>query len=78
MPYERPLVALGDEVVLNSGDYEGLLDKALARCDWAKLEADVLRRRSAGEYVGLGLLCMLKRVVWDRPMECELMSIRMA
>ena len=33
MPYERPLVALGDEVVLDSGDYEGLLDKALARCD---------------------------------------------
>jgi aerobic carbon-monoxide dehydrogenase large subunit len=61
MPYERPLVALGDEVVLDSGDYEGLLDKALARCDWAKLEADVLRRRSAGEYVGLGLAMYVEK-----------------
>jgi aerobic carbon-monoxide dehydrogenase large subunit len=61
MPYERPLIALGDEVVLDSGDYEGLLDKALARCDWAKLEADVLRRRGAGEYVGLGLAMYVEK-----------------
>jgi carbon-monoxide dehydrogenase large subunit/6-hydroxypseudooxynicotine dehydrogenase subunit gamma len=55
MPYERPLVALGDEVVFDSGDYEGLLDKALARVGWEALERDVERRRRAGEYVGLGL-----------------------
>ena len=61
MPYERPLIALGDEVVLDSGDYERLLDKALARCDWAKLEADVLRRRGAGEYIGLGLAMYVEK-----------------
>jgi len=30
MPFERPLHTLGDEVVLDSGDYAGLLDQALA------------------------------------------------
>jgi aerobic carbon-monoxide dehydrogenase large subunit len=61
MPYERPLIALDDEVVLDSGDYEGLLDKALARCEWDKLEGDVLRRRKAGEYVGLGLAMFVEK-----------------
>jgi carbon-monoxide dehydrogenase large subunit/6-hydroxypseudooxynicotine dehydrogenase subunit gamma len=55
MPYQRPLIALGDEVVFDSGDYEGLLDKALARAGWDELERAVARRRGAGEYVGLGL-----------------------
>ena len=30
MPYARPLDTLGTEIVLDSGDYAGLLDKALA------------------------------------------------
>src|SRR6202011_2595129 len=55
MPYARPLVAVGDEVVFDSGDYAGLLDKALARAGWDALERAVERRRGAGEYVGLGL-----------------------
>jgi carbon-monoxide dehydrogenase large subunit/6-hydroxypseudooxynicotine dehydrogenase subunit gamma len=55
MPYARPLVALGDEVVFDSGDYAGLLDRALARAGWDDLERAVARRRGAGEYVGLGL-----------------------
>jgi Molybdopterin-binding domain of aldehyde dehydrogenase len=38
MPYERPLVALGDMVVLDSGDYEGLLEKAFSRCGWDQLD----------------------------------------
>ena len=37
MPFERPLTALGDEVVLDSGDYAGLLDKTLKRLDWDNL-----------------------------------------
>ena len=61
MPYERPLVALGDEVVLDSGDYAGLLDKALARCGWDELERKVRARREAGEYVGLGLAMYVEK-----------------
>jgi carbon-monoxide dehydrogenase large subunit/6-hydroxypseudooxynicotine dehydrogenase subunit gamma len=61
MPHERPLVALGDEVVLDSGDYEGLLDKALARCGWDDLERTTRARREAGEHVGVGLAIYVEK-----------------
>jgi len=61
MPYARPLVALGDEVVHDSGRYEELLDKALRRFAWDKLETQVKRRRAAGELVGLGLAMYVEK-----------------
>jgi carbon-monoxide dehydrogenase large subunit/6-hydroxypseudooxynicotine dehydrogenase subunit gamma len=61
MPHERPLMALGDEVVLDSGDYPGLLDKALARCAWNKLEREVNERRAKGELIGLGLAMYVEK-----------------
>jgi aerobic carbon-monoxide dehydrogenase large subunit len=61
MPHARPLDALGDEVVFDSGDYRGLLDKALARCDWDKLDHAVMQRRRAGECVGLGLAMFVEK-----------------
>lgn len=61
MPYERPLIALGDDVVLDSGDYAGLLDKALARCGWDALERAVAQRRAAGELVGLGIAMYVEK-----------------
>lgn len=61
MPYERPLTALGDEVVLDSGRYEELLDKALERFGWDACEAEAARRRAQGEYVGLGLAMYVEK-----------------
>lgn len=61
MPYKRSLTALGDDVVFDSGDYEGLLNKALARCGWEDLERDVASRRKAGEYVGLGIAMYVEK-----------------
>jgi CO/xanthine dehydrogenase Mo-binding subunit len=61
MPFERPLVALGDDVVLDSGRYEELLDKALARFGWEQCEANVAKRRTAGEFVGLGLALYVEK-----------------
>jgi aerobic carbon-monoxide dehydrogenase large subunit len=61
MPHARPLVALGDEVVHDSGDYPGLLDKALQHCQWDKLERDVQERRRAGELVGLGIAMYVEK-----------------
>ena len=55
MPYERPVETLGTHVVLDSGDYAGLLDKALAGIGWDALQAQLERRRAAGELVGAGL-----------------------
>ena len=61
MPYTRELKALGDEVVLDSGDYAGLLDKALATAQWPALQADIERRRRAGEMVGAGLAMFVEK-----------------
>lgn len=55
MPYTRPVEALGTHVVFDSGDYAGLLDKALARVGWQTLQADLKQRRAAGELVGAGI-----------------------
>src|SRR5262249_7862874 len=55
MPYRRPLSTLGTEVVLDSGDYGGLLDKATRAMNWTPLQGDLRRRPAAGESVGAGL-----------------------
>jgi len=61
MPFERPLHTLGDEVVLDSGDYAGLLTKALKRFEWPKLTARLAARRRAGEAVGAGLAMFVEK-----------------
>jgi CO/xanthine dehydrogenase Mo-binding subunit len=61
MPFERPLRTLGDEVVLDSGDYAGLLTKALDRLDWPALTARLAERRRAGETVGAGLAMFVEK-----------------
>jgi CO/xanthine dehydrogenase Mo-binding subunit len=60
-PYRRELDAIGDEVVLDSGDYSGLLDKALAGIGWDALQKDLKRRRAAGEAVGAGVAMYLEK-----------------
>src|SRR5689334_3187524 len=55
MPFERGLSALGTDVVLDSGDYVGLLDKALAAIGWDRLQVELRERRAQGEAVGAGL-----------------------
>jgi carbon-monoxide dehydrogenase large subunit len=61
MPFARPLDALGDDVVLDSGDYAGLLDKTLERIEWEKLNARLARRRRDGEVVGAGLAMFVEK-----------------
>lgn len=55
MPFRREFSALGTDVVYDTGDYAGLLDEFLNRVKWATSRADAVRRRQAGELVGLGL-----------------------
>jgi aerobic carbon-monoxide dehydrogenase large subunit len=61
LPYRRELDAIGDDVVLDSGDYSGLLDKALAGFGWDTLQRDLERRRAAGETVGAGVAMYLEK-----------------
>jgi len=55
MPFRREFSALGTDIVYDTGDYAGFLDKFLKRVDWGTLQAEVARRRQTGEMVGLGL-----------------------
>ena len=55
IPYERPLDALEVDVVLDSGDYAGLLDRTLETFDWAGIRNSLNIRRRNGETVGAGI-----------------------
>jgi aerobic carbon-monoxide dehydrogenase large subunit len=48
-------------VVLDSGDYAGLLDKALDQIGWSRLNAALVERRGAGEAVGAGLAIFVEK-----------------
>jgi aerobic carbon-monoxide dehydrogenase large subunit len=61
MPYARALDVIDTELVLDSGDYAGLLDQALARAGWAALQEELKARRAAGETVGAGLAFFVEK-----------------
>ena len=61
MPYARPLDTLGTEMTYDSGDYAGLLDKALSAIGWGRLREDLKRRRASGEAVGVGLAMFVEK-----------------
>ncbi len=61
MPYARALDTLGTEMTFDSGDYAGLLDKALTGFNWQKLREELRRRRAAGEAVGAGLAMFVEK-----------------
>jgi aerobic carbon-monoxide dehydrogenase large subunit len=61
LPYKRPLEALGEHIYMDTGDYIGLLDKQLARIDWQTLNAEVKKRKEAGELVGIGVSMFIEK-----------------
>src|SRR5690606_32937700 len=54
MPYDRHMDANGEPVILDSGDYAGLLRKTFEAMGWDDLEREAEQRRAKGEMVGLG------------------------
>jgi aerobic carbon-monoxide dehydrogenase large subunit len=61
MPYARPLSTLGTAVVLDSGDYAGLLEKALAAFKWDEHAREMQERRARRECVGMGLAIFVEK-----------------
>jgi carbon-monoxide dehydrogenase large subunit/6-hydroxypseudooxynicotine dehydrogenase subunit gamma len=61
MPYARPLATLGTDIVLDSGDYAGLLDKALDAVGWNALQEKLRTRRANSEYVGAGVSIFVEK-----------------
>jgi carbon-monoxide dehydrogenase large subunit len=61
MPYDRGIDALGTEVIYDSGDYAGQLDKLLRHVDYEQLKSRIEKRRTAGEKVGIGLAYFVEK-----------------
>jgi carbon-monoxide dehydrogenase large subunit/6-hydroxypseudooxynicotine dehydrogenase subunit gamma len=61
MPYMLGFDTLGTEMTYDSGDYAGLLDKALAAARWSDLQKEVKRRRAGGEAVGIGVAVFVEK-----------------
>jgi len=61
MPFEQPVETLGEKLIYDSGDYVGLLEKALKALDWDKLQDDLRRRRADGEAVGAGMAMFVEK-----------------
>jgi CO/xanthine dehydrogenase Mo-binding subunit len=73
MPFCRKLNALGTEIFYDSGDYPRLLDKALAKIGWDSLQAELQRRRAAGELVGSGIAIFVEKGGLER---CRIIRYR--
>jgi carbon-monoxide dehydrogenase large subunit len=61
LPHTREMSTLGTEVVLDSGDYTGLLDKAMVEADRLGYLAEVEKLRAAGRQAGLGVAMFLEK-----------------
>jgi carbon-monoxide dehydrogenase large subunit/6-hydroxypseudooxynicotine dehydrogenase subunit gamma len=61
MPVTRALETLGTDIVLDSGDYPKLLDKALNGIGWDDLQTQITSRRKTGELVGSGVAMFVEK-----------------
>ena len=72
MPYRAPARSARRRIVYDSGDYAGLLDKALAPDRLGRAQAEVKQRRAGGE-AGRHRprACLWKRAASARPTACR-------
>ncbi len=61
MPFRRGFQALGTEIVYDSGDFPGLLEKLADRVDYSALQSELAERRRGGEWVGAGLAYFVEK-----------------
>ena len=61
MPHTRELHTLGTDVVLDAGDYKGLLDKALSHSSFEGWEQEAQQMRDQGRLVGTGIGYFLEK-----------------
>ena len=77
MPYARALDTLGTDIVLDSGDYAGLLDKALAAVEWPRLRARRWRRAARpANWSAPASRCSWRKAGWVRSIGSKSTSIR--
>ena len=61
IPHVRPVSTLGTDVVLDAGDYKGLLDKALRHSGFDSWEKETRELRAQGRLIGTGIGYFLEK-----------------
>lgn len=61
MPHTRPMSTLGTDVVLDAGDYKGLLEKALRQSGFEDWQEEARELRDEGRLVGTGIGYLLEK-----------------
>ncbi|ONI72918.1 xanthine dehydrogenase [Actinosynnema sp. ALI-1.44] len=61
LPHTRAMSTLGTDVVLDSGDYVGLLDKAVVEADRLGYQSQLESLRARGHTAGLGVAVFLEK-----------------
>jgi carbon-monoxide dehydrogenase large subunit len=61
LPCDRSMRALGTDVVLDEGDYPGLLDRAVAESGYESWAGESRERRRSGRLVGTGAAVFLEK-----------------
>lgn len=61
LPCDRSMRALGTDVVLDEGDYPGLLDRALTESGYVSWTQEARAHRRAGRFVGTGVAVFLEK-----------------
>jgi aerobic carbon-monoxide dehydrogenase large subunit len=61
LPCDRSMRALGTDVVLDEGDYPGLLERAVTESGYLSWAQEARERRSAGRLVGAGIAMFLEK-----------------
>lgn len=61
LPHTRPITALGTDMVLDNGDYAGLMDRALTRAEELGWRARVEEQSGEGLLLGLGVANFLEK-----------------
>jgi aerobic carbon-monoxide dehydrogenase large subunit len=61
LPHRRPITALGTDMVLDAGDYPGLLDGAVIEAERLGYSGEVHRGRQQGLLRGLGVAAFLEK-----------------
>jgi aerobic carbon-monoxide dehydrogenase large subunit len=61
LPHKREMSTLGTDVVLDSGDFRGLLDKAMVEADRLGYLSSLAKLRAEGRRAGLGVAMFLEK-----------------
>ena len=61
MPYSLGFGTLGTDIIFDSGDYAGLMERLLTAASWQAMRENTARRRASGEMAGAGFAMFVEK-----------------